>query len=193
MKASKQRREIFYQTYRQTRTITDMVRWKRARAEHKSKIRTAKQTSWRNYVSDLKYGAPQSAIYKQIRKIRGKPPKKLNIIKENNNLMATPLDIENKLADTFCNTSSNTNYSDRFIEHKHTAEQNFQSFETNDLHYYNRNFTYSEFDHAIYNSNDSTPGHDKITYSMIRHLPINVKDHLLKLFNKFFRDTFFPH
>ena len=28
---------------------------------------------------------------------------------------------------------------------------------------------------------------------MIRHLPINVKDHLLSLFNKFFRDSFFPH
>ena len=57
IKASKQRRETFYQTYWRTRTIAEMVRWKRARAEHKSKIRTAKQTSWRNYVSDLKYGA----------------------------------------------------------------------------------------------------------------------------------------
>ena len=45
--------------------------------------------------------------------------------------MATPLDIGNQLADTFCNTSSNNNYSDRFIEHKHTAEQNLPSFDTN--------------------------------------------------------------
>ena len=104
--------------------------------------------------------------------------------------MATPLDIGNKLADTFCNTSSNNNYSDRFREHKHTTEQNLPSFDTNDQHYYNRTFTYSEFNHAIFNSNDSIPGHDKISYSMIRHLPINVKEHLLKLFNKIFRDTF---
>ena len=60
------------------------------------------------------------------------------------------------------------------------------------IHYYNRSFTYSEFNHAIFNSNDSTPGHDKISYSMIRHLPINVKDHLIRLFNQFFRDTIFP-
>ena len=78
-----------------------MIRWKRARAQYKSNVRKAKQSSWRNYVSDLKYGAPQSAIYNQIRKIRGKPPKKLSIIKENNSIIATPLDIGNKLADTF--------------------------------------------------------------------------------------------
>ena len=109
-----------------------MIRWKRARAEHKSKIRTAKQTSWRNYVSVLKYGAHQSSLYKQIRKFRGKPPKKLNIIKEKDNVMATPLDIGNKLADIFYNTSSNNNYSDCFRQHKHTTEQNFPSFDTND-------------------------------------------------------------
>ena len=56
-----------------------MVCWKRALAEHKSKIRTAKQTSWRNYVSELKYGAPQSSVYKQIRKISGKTSKKNSI------------------------------------------------------------------------------------------------------------------
>ena len=124
IRASKQRREIFYQKYRRTRTIADMVRWKRVRAEHKSKIRTAKQNSWINYISDLKYGAPQSSIYKQIRKIRGKPPKKLNLIKENDNA-ATSLDIGNKLADNYCNTSSNNNYSNRFRQHKHTTDQIF--------------------------------------------------------------------
>ena len=56
VKASKQRREIFYQTYRRTQPIADIIRWTQARAEHKSKIRTAKQTIWRNYVSVLKYG-----------------------------------------------------------------------------------------------------------------------------------------
>ena len=38
----------------------------------------------------------------------------------------------------------------------------------------------------------TTPSHDKIIYSMIRRHPKNVKDHLLRIFNKFFRDTFFP-
>ena len=84
----------------------------------------------------------------------GKLPKKLSIIKDNNDISATPLDIGNKLTDTCCYSSSNNNYSDRFIEHKHTAEQNFPSFDTNDQHYYNRSFTYSEFNHAIFNSND---------------------------------------
>ena len=127
------------------------------------------------------------------KKDSGEAPQKLNIIKENDNVIASPLEIANKLADTFCDTSSNNNYSDRFREHKHTIEQNVPSFGTNEQHYYNRTFIYSEFNHAIFNSKDSTPGHDKITYSMIRDLQINVKEHILKLFNQFFRDTFFPH
>ena len=49
-------------------------------------------------------------------------------------------------------------------------------------------FSMNELNYAINLSNNTAPGHDEITYPIIAHLPHNVKDFLLIIFNKIYID-----
>ena len=46
-------------------------------------VRLAKEEGWRNYLSEMKMGVPQSAIYKKMRQITDKSTKKLHILLDN--------------------------------------------------------------------------------------------------------------
>ena len=39
----------------------------------------------------------------------------------------------------------------------------------------------------------SAPGEDAITYEMIKNLPNHVRELLVEMFNKFFKESFFPN
>ena len=49
-----------------------------------------------------------------------------------------------------------------------------------------------EFSNTLQNKKDNSPSHDNITYSMIKHLPQNIKVMLVKLFNDFSKNNNFP-
>ena len=55
-----------------------------------------------------------SKMYETIRKIKGQPMRKVNILKDNDQIYASVPHIAEKLARTFCQTSSNQNYTQEF-------------------------------------------------------------------------------
>ena len=169
LSTSKQRREIFYQQYRHNKTVTNLLNWKKARATHKNKVKIAKEKNWKEYISQLKFDAPMSLIYDKMRKIKGKPITSIHILQENGIKYTNTREICNKIAESFSQISSSTNYNQNFLQFKENSERNPHNFGHNRNEYYNRKFTLDELQTILATMNDSSPGHDRITYSMIKH------------------------
>ena len=95
------------------------------------------------------------------------------------------------MAKTFAKVSSNNNYSQEFLTKKTQSEANMPLFGTSNA-YYNKPFDMRELDYALSRTKDTSPGEDGVTYKMLGNMPLQAKKHLLKMYNKFFQDQFFP-
>ena len=192
--ASRNKRERFYQIYRRNRSQANLIKWRRARAIHKNNVSKAKEESWREYISEFDCEIPISTLCKRIKRLKGIPPQTTRILQDDTQRTKsykTPAEISEILAQTFAQVSSNDNYAPEFIPLKEAKEQNMPDFGVMNTHY-NLLFTMSELDTVLRKTKNTAPGADGITYQMIRALPINAKEHLLRMLNKFFQEAFFP-
>ena len=72
------------------------------RAKARKTIKTAKRTSWQQYVSKLNSRTPAKKIWDRIRKNTGKNKNKKHVhIKSNGNICSTTKDISNALGENF--------------------------------------------------------------------------------------------
>ena len=87
---------------------------------------------------------PMSKIYEKSRKIRGKPARKINIMKTGETLYSSTIAIANCLADSFAAVASTSNYSDEFSKVKWAAESINIPFVSDNHEEYNEVFTLAE-------------------------------------------------
>lgn len=69
LKRSRDLRENMYRRYRRNKTEINLIRWKRARAEHRQNIKKHKQETWRKYISEINVNTPPSKVWEKIRRI----------------------------------------------------------------------------------------------------------------------------
>ena len=187
-------RETLYQRYRRNRTIQNKIDWHRARAIHKNKVQIQKEASWKDYISDFDETMPITEICNRIRKLKGLPPKTIRILCNDGDptiSYSTPNEISEALAQNFAKVSSNENYAPEFLPQKIRAESNMPNFGTSNSPY-NQPFTIDDLSRVLQTVKDSAPGEDKVHYKMIKNMPICAKEHLVKIFNKFFKESYFP-
>ena len=189
---SKRGRELAYQAYRRHRSPQTLITWKRLRAEHKRNLKKSKRDSWISFVEALHFGAPSSTLYEALRKIRGRSQRKISMLQENDQQYTTIPQIANKLADTFRTVSSTANYSAQFSAHKTVQESRQLDFSTDEHAFYNRPISFSEFSYSLSCTSNTSPGIDGIYYTMIKHMPLAAQQHLLRIFNKYFIESYFP-
>ena len=191
---TRSRRERFYQIYRRTRNLQAGIRWRKARAEHKNLVRLSKEKSWKEYISEFNEELPISEICKRVKKMKGTLTRNIRALcngEEPNEVYSTPSQIAEELAKQFSKVSSNNNYTAEFLAHKHRVEENPPNFGSSTAAY-NRNFTLTELNHVLANVKDSSPGEDGVVYKMVKNMPHRAKEFLLKMFNKFFQESYFP-
>ena len=97
--------------------------WKRAKAEHRCAVMEEKRESWIKLASSFNSRTSKATIYENLRKIKGTPKRKINILKDGNQYYTTHNDIANKLGKTFSETSSATNYKQNFKVIKENEER----------------------------------------------------------------------
>ena len=184
VKESKIKRERLYQEYGRNRTDAKLIAWKRSRAQYKRLIKKRKKEAWIEFVQKLRYGTHPSVLYEAIRKIKGRPPKKIPILSERNRVYSTVPEIAENFAQTFHQVSSNDNFTQEFLTHKTVAEQEVIYFESNNTEPYNRPFTVKELDFNLFRTKNITPGNDEIHYQMLKRMPLEAKEYLCRIFNK---------
>ena len=93
--------ERAYKAYRNTRSVLNLVRWKRIRAKHRQLVRTHKKASWREMTSKVNIYTKLSVVWQMVRRVQGGAPKRINILTENGISYTSSISICNKIAEAF--------------------------------------------------------------------------------------------
>ncbi|KAL5013386.1 hypothetical protein ScPMuIL_007656 [Solemya velum] len=100
--------------------------------------------------------------------------------------LAEPQQKANAFAEHFHGVSSDANYSADFLKHKadfESAHSDIFSSSSDSPEVYNEPFTFAELKTAINSSSESSPGADRVHYTLLKHLPDSSLLVLLELYN----------
>lgn len=175
-------------------TVENKIAYNRTKARCRLILNNSKKESWIQYVSSINQRASLSKIWKRVQKISGKYKSTPSPILKNddNTLVHHPLDVANKLANAFASVSKPENFSREFLRYKQISETQHINFYSNENCSYNQHFTDKELDHCISITNETSPGADRVTYSMLKHIHPSLKTIILQTFNRIYQENFFP-
>ena len=175
-------------------SIENKIAYKRRKARFRYLIKQSRKKSWQDYLSSINKNTNMHSIWKKVQKISGKykisPPP---ILKDNTgNIISDKKTVANMLATQFAETSSTRNYSNSFLNYKRRIEKQPLKFETNREYPYNDPFTLKEYLAAISNTTETSAGHDRITYAMIKSVHHTLQKLIFDTFNKIYASHQFP-
>ena len=130
-----------------------------------------------------------------LRKITGKnvPSHAHHLKDDDGHLITSKEDIADKLSKTFESNSSSQHYSAEFQKIKKEKERKPVNFNTNDSNLrYNKVFKLRDLKRSLKRAHDSAPGPDQIHYQILKHLPDETMEILLRIINKHWKDSTFP-
>jgi len=186
-------REKCYRTFKRTGRLEDKISWKRARAAATRTFREEKRLEWHEYVSKLNTSATSSEIWGQIKKIKGRPPRKVNTLECEGITYSTIPEIANKLAETLADITSGGSYSPEFQSRRTAAESNDIDFYSDNSESYNATFKISELNTAIQQTKDNSPGPDQIHNKMFRYMPLTARPYFLDVINVIWTKSYFDN
>ena len=190
--ASYEKREKAFKVYRRRKSPQNFLNWKRSRADHRKLVAEHKREAWREMAGKVSGNTPMKEVWNMVRRIRGRPPAKINILEEGGTRYTTTPEICEKIASTFETTTKSTNYDPIFRNYKQMEEGKNINITSNNLEVYNREISKAEMVAALTRARNTTPGPDNISYEMLRQLPEQAANYLLKIFNKLFKENSFP-
>ena len=185
-------RERLYKKWKRSACVDDKIRWKRARAIATRTFRVAKQEDMKQYLSKMTVNTPAAKIYEKIRQIRGRPPRRINILRSQDKIMSTVPAIVNCLAENFASVSDPSGDAPAFQRVRQREEQQSINFRCDNTEPYNDVFTMEELTSALNTAKDTTPGPDNVHYKMLKYLPQSAMTYLLGMFNRFWSSSYFP-
>ncbi|KAI4472285.1 hypothetical protein M0802_016977 [Mischocyttarus mexicanus] len=187
-----------FRKYKKYKTEHFEIEYKKARAEARRLLKENQRNAWRQFTESINHQTPTPIVWKKIRSISNKssaiiPP----VIKNLNNIPISDLsDKCNIIAEAFAMNSSDNNHKEEFTRLKtvfrSTLEMNLNSSSNLDNDPINSPFTISELLHVISNTKNSSPGPDDLPNSLIRNLPVEGTNYLLKIFNLIWKKQVFP-
>ena len=176
-------REKMYRKYKVTRTAEDNINWKRARAKATRTFRLAKKQEWRAIISALTINTPSRKVWEKINRIKGRTPRKINILQENGIIFSTTQEITDKMAETFCKVTRRSNCNERFVRIRSKKEANRIDFSAGREESYNKPITMREMKEEIHRCKLNSPGPDGIPNQLLKCLPEEGQMYVLDVFN----------
>ena len=172
-----------YDRYRANSSNINKIVYKRALARKRKYFKEAKRKSWQDYISQIDTNTPVTKVWNKIRKLSGKyVPPPLPSLNVDDDLIYEPTGVAEELAKHFSNVSSKNNYTTDFINRDNSI--NFPNFSSQNTEYYNQPFQLREFNDALSNTKNTSPGEDSIKAEMIKRLPNQTIKLLLGIYNK---------
>ena len=178
------------------RTLRRVEEYKLEERNCKNLFNKKRTESWQSYVSGLTERVSSKQVWDMIRKISGKnimaPLKPLKL--EGGRTVETRQEICEEIARTIQFLSSTENLPAGFATIKEQQERTPISIDLNSdgSEFYNRDFSMTEFDHALKQAGNGQVGPDDCHYEEIRQLPQSTKQILLDGLNKMYRTRTFP-
>jgi len=183
------------------RTSENVANYHKLKGIAQKTIKNAAQDHWRAFCGTLNRTSKLSTVWNMAKRMNGVTvSRKLPNLEFENGIIDSDKDKANLFVTNFAKVSRDENYSPSFkIHRKQTAtyvEDNLRG-PTNEMYEgseaLNDCFCYHEVKRAIRDSKrNSSPGEDKITYSMLQHLPKNGIKSLLSLYNEVWKKGTMP-
>lgn len=167
--------------------------FKTARREARQVIKSAKEESWKQFVSSFNVHTSVKDMWNKYRSLQGRCRQAcIGGIKYEGREETTSVGIAEAIAEAFCSVSSDTSYSEHFRDVKQQTESNpFLMFDAPEEEY-NKDFSMYELDEALESLKDSAPGEDNVHYGMLSNLPLDCKYKLLETYNKLWQQSVYP-
>jgi hypothetical protein len=175
-------------------TIENIINFKKARAKKRFTLKQSKKESWQAYVSTITSSTPIRDVWSKVGKIRGVSRNALiRVTNENGDVASTNEEAAELLATQFQNSSSSSNYDDRFLSIKAESEtERLPTIELMSDHPDDKLFTMTELDDALLTSRRTSPGPDDIPLRFIQNLSSKGKERLLQIYNLIWTTHRFP-
>ena len=195
-KAIKERRKA-ERNLKRRYTENNKIEYKRAKAKCRYIFQTAKKNSWKQYISSINSRISLHEIWKKVQKISGRfkstpTPALRNTAGE---IITNKQQVAQTLAESFAAVSHRDKYPNKFRKYASLTEKiplKFNTRSANEISY-NEKFTQREFNSAMMATTESSPGQDKITYSMIKNCHPTLQNVILNSYNKIYTEQVFPN
>lgn len=159
--------------YRFSPSAVNYERYMTSHKNFREVIRKAKETSWVQFCEKLNRSTPIREIWSTIRKMKNS--KMPNI---------SSVDPGEWIEDALLN------YAPPFVPNNNVLRT--FNFDSQPTHFLMQHFSMIEFNTALCEHNNTAPGIDNVTYSILAHLSSSYKSHLLRLYNQFWQTGTFP-
>jgi hypothetical protein len=180
----------------------DYDNYRRLKGQAQYVIKSTAKEHWRNYCTKLNPHSRVSSVWDAVKRMNGLNRKSnIPIICENGRNYDTNLEKANIFADTYERVSSDQNHSPEFITNKGQLEVKYKelldpsnrSVSSAINSQLNEPFTIQELKHAIKKGkNGSSPGEDRISYEILKHLPGLSRKIVLNYFNLIWKSGTIP-
>ena len=145
LKTAIKKRKSALRAFNKNPTKENLIDRKEMRAKSRKTIKTAKRTSWKQYVSKLNSRTPAKKVWDMIRKISGKSKaRELIHLISNGKINTSKKEISNVLGEDFQQNSSSSNYCEAFQNIKIEKEKEKLDFSSLNQEKYNSPFNFNE-------------------------------------------------
>ena len=175
-----------YNKFRKTYQIGDLINYKRLKAKARNMIKKKKAKSFGNFCSNLTFNTSNSVVWQFIRKMNGNVQSNCYRLKKQGEIIANDQEKANFMLEFFKTKLSK--------QTQLTLPDDWENaIERKEEEQLNRNFNMEELEYVIKNlKNGKATGEDGITNEMIKNMPRNKKEELLKTINRYWEQGKFP-
>jgi len=177
---------------RRNYNVDNKIRYNRARAVCRTVFNRCRRQSWLEYLNSINSRTSINSVWKKVQKLSGKfrtQPSPM-IVDDTNTLQREPMAVAETFAGYFASVGQ-VERSEAFTRYRRREEGRRLNMDGNGG-VYNDNITMKELQSALSSSAESSPGHDDITYSMIKRSHPTLIELILQLFNFIFNRRVFP-
>ncbi|GBO08910.1 putative RNA-directed DNA polymerase from transposon X-element, partial [Araneus ventricosus] len=179
--------------FRRYPTTENFINFKKTRAESRRIQRRSRRASWRKFISSITYTISSRHLWTKVKRASGVfNSNAISVLIHNGQTISSLKGIADSIASTLAHTSSSQNYPQQVLNHKINTEKQKLNFNSRTNFSYNSNFSFLEFQSCLASVQDSSPGPDSITYSMIKHLTTESQAALLNFYNRIWQEQYFP-
>lgn len=174
------------------RSIQNSISYRRACAKVKYECIIAKRKTWENFLNSLNPMLDFRVLWSRVRGIRTEKIFNFPSIIEGNTTLTHSIDIANKFAEVWSSIGSDDRFELNIISRKNNFINQLNTYDGTDSLLCTE-IDIVEFNDTLKNTKGNTPSLDRITYSMIKNLPLAMKNRIIRLYNNILRTGIFPH
>ena len=167
--------------------------WQLKVAQAQRVFQREKRRSWKDFIEGISEGDSIKDSWRKIGILKNSHKSKdVTALKVGGRIIDDPQEIADNIARRIEDVSSETSCSPEFLRYKRLAEKKKINFSSRQNKEYNDPLTKQELDAQLKELKDSATGPDGVHNRMLKNLPEEAKDYLLKLMNKIWLDGEFP-